>query len=287
MTIQRAIKLFLILIITISISSCNLINPEEKIPAYFEVNKILVSSDYLTQGTSANGVENVWVYADGQYIGTYQLPARFPILLSGVHKIQLGAGILVNGIDATREAYTLYKFYETDVDLKAGETTVFDTINVSYFPALKYSWFEDIEGSGVSLDTLPASKVPLEIDTTQAFEGKGCLKFYVHDSLDVLECSSNEAYKLPLGTDCFLELNYKCDHVFYVGLISNFSTYTLKNPIIRINPSETWKKIYIKLNATLSANGTAIDHNVWFREDLGTGGTSGTVYLDNIKLIHR
>jgi len=172
---MNRIPSLVICVVFFTVVSCNLVNPEEDVPSYIEVPAFKVTSDYATQGTNSSKVTDVWVYAGGEYIGTYELPARFPVLLSGSREITFGAGIMANGIASTREAFPFYRFSTVTVDLVPGKVTNMDTLTVSYFPGIQYIWFEDMEkdtsGGGISLDTTAASMVNILPDSLDVFEG--------------------------------------------------------------------------------------------------------------------
>ncbi len=284
--ILRLIPSVLLLIVT----SCNLINPEEEIPAYIEVQGIKAVSNYTTQGSASDKITDVWVFADGAYLGTYQLPAKFPVLLSGKKKVSFAAGIEANGIASTSEFYPLYRFYETELNLIPGELTVLDTFNVAYFPALQYTWFEDFEkdtsGGGISLDTTGISLANILPDSVEVFEGKRSLKLKVTTTENFIECISvGDGYQLTPGKDIYLELNYRCTQPFIMGLTGNTLTSVKTIPIIRLNTKSAWNKIYIRLGPYVNANSDILKFKVYFRMALESGLSEGVAYLDNIKLI--
>ncbi|MFN0187767.1 MAG: hypothetical protein ACKVQV_03620 [Bacteroidia bacterium] len=271
-------------------SSCNLINPDESIPAYIEVRGIDVNSNYVTQGTTSNNITDVWVYAGGAYLGTFELPARIPILLEGKHKITFGAGIKANGIASTSEFYNLYKFHDVELDLIPGKVTVVDTFTVSYFPALQYVWYEDFEkdtsGGGISLDTTGISLAVITPDSVEVYEGKRSLKLKVTTSSNFLECQTiNDGYVLPVGRDVYLEMDYKCSQQFIMGLIAVTNNGEKRVPIIQLNPKSNWNKIYVRLGPYINFNANAFKFKIYFRVALPSTSPEGTVYLDNLKLI--
>lgn len=276
--------------ILVFVAACNAINPEEEIPAYIEINTMNVSSNYVTQGTNSSKITDVWVYADNEYIGTYELPARFPILLSGKRKITFGAGIEANGIASTSEFYPLYKFYDAELDLVPGQITKVDTVTVNYFPALIYTWYEDFEsdtsGGGISLDTTGSSEANILTEAVEVFEGQRSLKMQVNTTTDYLECVSvGDGFTLLKGKNSYLEMNYKCDQPFNMGLIAITSSGQYTFPVISINPKTDWNKIYIRLGPYVNANGSALKFKVIFGMQLAAGATEGTAYIDNLKLI--
>ena len=276
--------------IAVGWSSCNLINPDEPIPAYIEVQGITTTSNYTTQGTASSKITDVWVYAGGSYIGTFELPARIPILLEGKHKITFGAGIKANGIASTSEFYNLYKFQEVELDLLPGKVTVVDTFSVTYFPAIQYIWNEDFEkdtsGGGISLDTTGFSLTGIYPDSVEVFEGKRSLKMQVTTAFNFIECRSiGDGYVLPVGRDVYLEMDYKCSQSFIMGLIGMTNNGEKRIPIIQLNPKSGWNKIYIRLGPYVNYNFDAFKFKVYFRVALPSTLTEGTVYLDNLKLI--
>ncbi|MBK7964257.1 MAG: hypothetical protein IPK10_02325 [Bacteroidetes bacterium] len=287
---KRVLLKILFVAVVITGSGSNLSNPDEPIPAYLEVKGISVSSNYTTQGTASSNVKDVWVYVGGSYLGTFELPARIPILLEGKHKISLGAGIKANGISSTSEFYNLYKFHDIEVDLIPGKIAVVDTFTVSYFPALQYTWFEDFEqdtsGGGISLDTTGISLAEIFTDSVEVFEGKRSLRMLVDTARNFLECRTiNSGYTLPKGRDVYLEMDYKCSDPFIMGLIGVTINGERLIPIIRLNPKSDWNKIYVRLGPYVNFNFDAYLFKVYFRLALNAGKTESVVYLDNLKLI--
>ncbi|MBK9637618.1 MAG: hypothetical protein IPO63_07305 [Bacteroidetes bacterium] len=271
-------------------SGCNLINPDEAIPAYIEVRGITTTSNYTTQGSASSKITDVWVYAGGEYLGTFELPARIPILLEGKHKITFGAGIKANGISSTSEFYNLYKFHDVELDLIPGKVTVVDTFSVSYFPALQYTWYEDFEkdtsGGGISLDTTYLSLAEIYPDSVEVFEGRRSLRMQVTTAFNFIECRTvGDGFVLPVGRDVYIEMDYKCSQPFIVGLIGVTNNGEKQIPIIRLNPKSDWNKIYIRLGPYVNYNSDAFKFKVYFRVALPSTLTEGTVYLDNLKLI--
>lgn len=271
-------------------SSCNLINPDESIPAYIEVRGITTTSNYTTQGSASNKITDVWVYAGGAYLGTFELPARIPILLEGKHKISFGAGIKANGIASTSEFYNLYKFHDVELDLIPGKVTVVDTFSVSYFPAIQYIWYEDFEkdtsGGGISLDTTGVSLAEIFPDSVEVFEGKRSLRMQVTTAFNFIECRTvGDGFILPVGRDVYLEMDYKCSQPFIVGLIGMTNNGEKWIPIIRLNPKSNWNKIYVRLGPYVNFNTDAYKFKVYYQVGLPSTETEATVYLDNLKLI--
>ena len=95
-------------------SSCNVINPATPVPSYIRVNSIKLYTDYSTQGSNSNAITDAWVFVDEQVIGVFQMPVNVPILYSGSHTVTIQAGVIVDGIAATRINYPFLYFLHSD-----------------------------------------------------------------------------------------------------------------------------------------------------------------------------
>src|SRR6266481_1051492 len=98
-------KVFVVCGLWFVVASCNIINPAEPIPSYLQVDNITLHTDLSTQGSSSSKISDVWVTVDGLVQGIYELPAKFPLLFDGSHRVQLKGGIILNGISDTRAPY--------------------------------------------------------------------------------------------------------------------------------------------------------------------------------------
>src|SRR5207249_3983136 len=68
------------------LSSCNIINPTEPVPAYIHIDKFgIIATPAL--GTDSTKLTDVYAYIDNSFQGAYPLGTSFPILQSGAHKM--------------------------------------------------------------------------------------------------------------------------------------------------------------------------------------------------------
>ncbi len=291
MTINNKLFLFFSLSILISISSCDLYNPSEPIPAYINIDKIKLSTIYPLEGSNSCKITDAWVYIDEQFIGCFELPVSFPVLFEGRHQIKIRPGIKVNGIAATRSPYPFYTIYDTIINLQKG-------IKLNLSPAVKYrsnmtfSFMEDFENIGTIISKSPAAGVDTVLKQISApdpnvFEGNGSGVAYLDNTHTFFECVSATSYVLPKsGSDVFLEFNYKCNHEFVAGIYAHSSAGTIKEGALTINPSAGWNKAYIYLTTSISDNNTATDYNIFFGMVNNNGSDSLAMLLDNIKLVY-
>jgi hypothetical protein len=103
------------------------------------------------------------------------------------------------------------------------------------------------------------------------------------------EGASYEAFELPTdGTPVIIEMNYKTNTMFTVGVFAQSATQIIQDPIIYINPKEAWNKIYINLtNKLWQASDDIIDFKIFFGAVLQSDVTESVILIDNIKLIYR
>ncbi len=282
---------FLVLaIFLLALSSCELINPDEGIPSYIQIDTITLSTDYAAEGSASHKITDAWVYVDDELVGAYELPATIPVLKSGSHKITINAGIKMNGIAATRIPYPFYESYEVTTDLFPDSAISLEP-NVNYYSSTTFAWKEDFESPGYTLEITSISDTILNrvSGTADVFEGNSSGLFSMLNPPHILfECKTINEYALPKGgTPVFLELNYKCNNTFRIGIFANEAGLSTQVPqTILINKSENWNKIYVNLTNEVSLFVNAINYNIYFGVIPDEGNPEPIVYVDNIKLIY-
>ena len=113
------------------IQSCDLINPEETIPAAIELEEIEFNIAPL-QGTARQKITEVWAYADGNFVGAFDPPTSFPFITDSIEShFVFRPGIRNNGILDDAIIYPMMDGYEIDINTTPGTLT-----NVT--PVFKY-----------------------------------------------------------------------------------------------------------------------------------------------------
>lgn len=262
---------------------------DTKIPAYVHIDQFTLNTDFSLQGSNSHRTPDAWVTVDGQFQGVYELPATFPVLGEGNHTVRVEAGILLNGIGATRAIYPFYSAYEVNTELvKEKETSITPTI--SYTDNAFIVWKESFETAAYSLEKTGNSDPTINLQRAtgdDAFEGNASLFVNMNSTQAVFECASVDEFALPKnGPDIYLELNYKTNVELSVGLITNAFSGQYYEGVEVLNPSTEWKKIYILMTNKANLHADARGHKIFF----GTGNLSGIsnpqIYIDNIKLIY-
>lgn len=277
------------------LSSCAKFDKEEPIPCYISIPSIqLVVPDSLkgTQGTASAKISDAWVYIDDKFQGTYELPAKFPVLKEGAHTIKIKAGIKENGIGSTRPAYPFYTEYYQDVFLNQDSFTVMHPI-VYYRSYTSFVWKENFEGVATTVKITDNSDTSFKLinNPLNVFEGQKSLYGAMDNNRPILEFKTSNAYELNTsGVPVFLELNYKCNSPIFIGFIANSSLLNYTQPVITLNPTVEgtemyWNKIYINLSDFLGDYYQASNFNIVFRCEKSENIGLSEIYLDNIKLL--
>ncbi|HQQ93852.1 MAG TPA: hypothetical protein PLQ93_04820 [Bacteroidia bacterium] len=238
------------------------------------------------QGSANHKITDLWLYVNGNFQGVYPSGHLMPIPVNNQSaRIEVFAGIRNNGISETRIPWLFYQKLRFDTVVENGQNIV-KALAFTYNTTTTFAWLEDFDGTnGISLVKSSISDTGFVLaPADQSLEGKSALLGM--GPLDVVaQVESTKTYTLPSGnSNVYLELNYKCDHAFEVGLIS--SSTELK-PALNLNPQASWNKIYIQLAGVVNSQPVSANYSykVYFRM-LNSDGSSPRLYLDNIKLVY-
>ncbi len=277
-----------------TINSCQLINPSQDIPSYIYIEKFIFKSN-ISGDTDSQNITDAWVYIDDQLIGAFELPSKFPVLITGKHHtVTVKAGIKLNGISATRAVYPLYAPYVAwDVELPQGKVVNINP-STSYIEKVKnFVWKENFENpSSIKFKNNNSIKAvrydSLSANDYFAYGGIFTGMVKLSPQIQFFEIVTDTAYVLPHGNiPVFLEFNYKTNNSFIITL----EIYTLsdsrisKQEVITINKSDNWNKIYVNLTPYVNLYSDAQKYKIYFNHWLDDGVSNGLIFLDNIKLI--
>jgi hypothetical protein len=283
-----------IVVALLAMQGCRKFDGDQTVPAYLRIDTIFKQTNYTTYGSTTHNITDAWVYVNDKFIGTFELPATFPVLAKGTNTLEIRPGIKLNGIAATR---VYYPFYQPIVI--PGFNFVEDSIRsiaptTHYYETTKMPWIEDFEQVSITLErtqrsdttinkTEPVNSQEALLSDNSAFSG------VVHLKGDVtrFELATAEYFTLPgQGSPVFLELDYKCDRPFGVGMfVEEFSTITAV-PLLIVNSISRWNKIYINLGPNISRFGNTARFKVYVDGTLGEH-EEARFFFDNIKLVHR
>jgi hypothetical protein len=267
-------------------SGCKKLDTKTDIPSYIKVDSFSVN--YTTSysnggpGTKNHNFTDVQVSANGKSLGTFPIPSNIPVLDEGDASIIMSPVIKTNGVSSLRTDYPFMKSFTTSAKLVRGQqSTVTPTFD--YLSSINFRWTENFEGAGFSIVGVGAADTSFRRSLSDKFEGNAGLEIKLYNGKTDCRVKSSLSFFLPSNsTDVYLELNYKANQAFEVGLIgSNASDIRSAGGV---NATSSWKKMYIFLTPVINANPVS-SYTVFFYVK-NEGGTP-QINIDNIKLISR
>ena len=265
------------LLLLASLFSCKKENVIE-IPSYITIESITLDEN------ATHNITDAWVYIDDKLQGVYELPASFPVLAQGKHKLIIKAGIKDNGIAGNRIQYPFYASYIIEDQEFNTETTISITPSVSYLEsAILDDKPEDFDGPGLNLET---DSLTFSQNITNPLNHYGVIT--LSDSIFLTEVTTKEFTNLPQqGAPVYLELDYKCNTRFLIGVYVNFpQSLVLQKELLWITPKEDWNKIYVNLTATISEAVGADSFKIFIGMQRDFTLEKNTVSFDNLKIVY-
>lgn len=268
------------------ISGCSKDSFKAKIPSYITIDNFTVTSNYALHGSNSSNITDVWVYINDDLIGTYELPARFPIIKEGTFNVKLYAGIMDNGISGLRERYLFYTPYEEQITFEKGKEIKIEP-KITYISSTQAVWLEDFESPATSFTYTAGSDTIINKVNTDVFEGNASGKVYLQSHMDFFEAKSPAFFNVSsIGSPVYLELDFKTNEPILVGLKTDDDNIG----IVNLNTTSTWKKIYINLTPAISQKPPNTNFYVFFGIQSSSLSPFQTpnpeFYFDNIKILH-
>lgn len=279
------------------IASCE--GKRETLPAYISINTI--NFDYNNVSLVGNGgtaMTDVWVFDNDNLLGVFELPAVIAVATEGVHELTVAAGIKLNGISSTREAYPYYKKWKKDITLSPLDT-VFVTPTVSYYLETGISFKEEFQDVVLAIDTLPASDVALErvlVENQPPYLDSFVGKVVITKAKPGFKAYTKQLFMVPttVTQPIYLEMDFKTNQDLVIGYIINKpSTGMAETRLISlrstvVNGEMTWKHIYIDLTdhfaGQIDATGFGITFTALYD---GINPDGGIIFMDNVKVVNQ
>ncbi|MBL7913004.1 MAG: hypothetical protein JNJ41_18220 [Bacteroidia bacterium] len=252
---------------------------------FIKPEAVTVAPTSTTQGSGSHKITDLWLYVNGKFQGAYPTGNLMPIITKNEKvKVNILAGIKNNGISDTRISWIFYDFISLDTLVESGKT-INRPLTFKYNPNTKFEWMEDFDGPGFTLVNSIGSAVSWSVaPISESFEGKSALIDMSGLSANAIaQMESSVTHTLPLASaNVFLEINYKCNERFEVGVISG----TTAKSTLFVSPTETWSKIYIQLADALNRTPTATAQKIYFKMVKNADIPNQKMFLDNIKVVY-
>lgn len=302
---NKSITVFLILLISLLFSSCK---KTDLTASYIYIDTTAFSIDMANfndefgtaydQGEleciASHAFPDAWVIVNGTDLGTWELPCKIPVLEKENATVQIFPGVKLNGVSTSRPRYPFTDANTQTINLKPSTITKISATPVKYYSTTAFKVVENFErdyngyftaedSNGVNFEHI------YDIDKPSNRIGRISLEDSVMDFnviSSVMKFTNDVQY-------VFLEMDYRCDvenAQIYAGMLITKPTTVVATdePLVVVNASTKWKKIYINLTQAVLRNHTseAVSYKVYL-----SGGRSDSTPLhydfDNIKVIYR
>lgn len=281
----------LVLGLGLFIYGCNIIDPEEKVPAFVQIDSVGFFSDSIGSFTD-HEITDIWAYQGATFLGVFPIPSRIPVLASGSVPILLEAGIFSDGIRTLRMIYPFYRFPIQSLELSPGQTTrvypVFRyPVNIIERNNTLYDDFNDglifnLNKSGP--DTAKLSFTVHSGNLLYPKGGPGCgLLTAEPGGAYVMQLTDQTERVIGFGRNVFLEFNYRMDVQLIVGVFANNNGTISRIFDLRLNPSTEWKKVYVNLTEEVNRFPGG-RYRVFLEGQSNLNG--GSIAIDNVRLLY-
>lgn len=284
--------LFALSFFVILFSGCKKLDPEIDAPSYIEISDYRVITDSVNQGTSVQHFTDVFVTSSTKSYGYFPIPGKIPVPLEGSNELTIRPAIQVNGVKFLRLDYPVMKGCDSVLPLKRDEVLKVTPV-FQYFSSASFPFVESLESNFSQLkNSDPTDTFTAVIDTANAVYGEKCLKMRMSSTYTVTQVQSNYGFTLPTGGPAiYLEFNYKGNFQLEAGVIGSSSPSSLVNTSQRsaggVNPSDTWKKMYINLTDIVRTPPYFNYYFLYFytAKSFDPGVASPEMFIDNIKVV--
>lgn len=277
-----------VLIIMFWLSGCNMVNPAEKVPTYFNIDTTTVlSTASATHGSTSHKITDVWVYYNFELLGAYELPARIPVIAEGKGQLQLVAGIWDNGLSGTRARYPFYNVDTHSFIAAPGQVINYFpkfTYRTADTPAIKY-FSEGFEQGNIFVPLNGDTSFAKTNDKAEVFEGDWSAKMNLTTANPTGESITTQEFFLTPNRDAYLELNYKSDVPFDLRTQILHLGTTVTSDVMSFKARSSWTKVYVNLTG-FAASFQYGKFKFLLKSALLSGQTSANLYIDNFKIIY-
>jgi hypothetical protein len=261
--------------------SCKKEKLKSNAASFIVVNQAVVTST-VSGMPDSHKITDIWLYVDDKFQGIYPIGSVMPVMNSGTANVRLYGGIVNNGIAGTRLPYTFYNPYSYTGTFETGKT-------YTIVPTFEYRsgiLIQDDSFSGSGSYYLPGGDTPPVpvSDPSKVWGGTGNSIFMtVTDAKPQAWLETSTPLALPLGgSDVYLEMDYKCNHEFMVGVIGGGLE---KRIALTLRPQSEWNKVYVSLTSVVSAQPTYVSYKVLIQAIKQPSAPDAEIYIDNLRLV--
>ncbi len=279
---------FIICIVSLFYTSCNLINPDEPLPTYVQIDSIKVldrNGNPMTSNVQGASI-SIGNSSSIDLLGVFRTPMVIPALIEEAGEIYILPSVEADAIASQVYAYPFYKKVIKPISPKPGDTVKYGVLQTTLVDTFKRFLNDDFEGGSTFTINGADSAASFEIQSDIVSEGtySGLL------TLDAPQKSaflvSSQLMELSFNSQTYIELDYKCNTNFGISLIYfNSSTNQLEETsIIGLRATSKWNTEYIKIDDDV---GYAQSSRFYLAFKLVRDSEStepARLYLDNVRV---
>lgn len=257
------------------------------IPAYIILDEFTVAVE-PGEGSASDKITDAWVFVDGQSIGAYQLPAEIPVIADGPTLLDIRPVVKENGIIGNSIMYPFYEKVSGTFDLKPGEKRKIELVT-EYLDGLEFAVLEDFEGGHFFTNDIDGDRqTEIVITDEDVFEGENSGRIVLTEENPLLQAGWQDAFTPVRSERAWVELNYKTNIPFIIGLNGARDGVPLSDYTTFVNTKNEWNKIYF--NFTSLIDPTVFDVVQLVIVGLWSEGNEveeAEILIDNVKLIRQ
>lgn len=232
-------------------------------------------TSYQLEAIASQGFKDVWVYANEENLGLWELPCKIPVIGQDSVKIKISPGFRMNGLSNQIPLYLFVLPYSKSFYFSQDNSHGFSSgISFKYSPDVTFPLVESFENS-TSFIPRNDGGAPFEIYND---EGENVGLITLKDSVTSFDLVSEAMRLRGYGNQTILQIDYRMDYEkltdgaqppeFSVGIrYQNSSGYEEFEPLVNFRYSNSWNTVYVNLTQAISRN-----------------ASSSTGYLGNVKV---
>jgi hypothetical protein len=186
-----------------------------------------------------------------------------------------------------------------DIRLVPDSIIELPPIEAEYQQNVEFVWMEGFEDASLAIKTAsqsdtgiyrtdPAGNPEAFLDEFSKYSGVVTLDTENPYMLIQSDDGNDSGFDLRQGNFIFLELHYKTDIDFLVGMfITDQSLVVKQRPYIGFNSTDEWKKVYVNFTPLVNEEVGALDFRVYLEAVHSEQTDEAKLYFDNIKLLSR
>ena len=259
----------------------------DAVPSYVHIPAISVQAGPEFGGGTSK-ITDAWVSVNDRSLGSWELPARVPVIGQGRVTITVTPGVKRNGSYDDRLRYPYYSTWQTSLELIPERSTTIDP-QVSYVPSTSV-WAERFNEAGNALIVSGSSDTSLIVHTAPELllDASPCAGFALDADHTDFSAYTDQDFNGAFGP-VFVELDYSTDVPLTFGLAYTEGGDESSEPWVVLvattsEGGQRWNKVYIDVTEFFNVAGLT-DRDFYLAATLPSGRLFANVFIENLKLV--